>query len=326
MIRILVIAIAFAGLVVLAFKVSPYPSVLMIRYAFNKDAVKVNKELEAFIPDNIETIPNLKYDENDEDAYLDVYFNKDSARANRKLPVIVWTHGGGLISGSKNHLSNYCKMLASRGYVTISIDYTVAPEKKYPTPIRQLNQALEYISSNSDKLNADTSSIFLGGDSGGSMISAATANIITNPDYAQITKIKPGLRPGQLKGLVLYCGIYDLNNLNLEGEFGSFLKNVLWAYFGRTDISNDEYAKSASVANFLTSSFPPSFISAGNEDPLLPQSKQLAVRLSDLKVKVDTLYFPPNYTPALGHEYQFTFSDAGKLAFERSIQFLKAIE
>jgi acetyl esterase/lipase len=324
--RIVIITIAFAIIIFLAFKLSPYPSVWIVRHAFNKDAVRANKQLEAFVPGNIESIINLKYDENDNDAYLDVYFNKDFVRANMKLPVIVWTHGGGLISGSKNHVSNYCKLLASRGYVAIAIDYTVAPENKYPAPIEQLNKALLYISSNPGKLNADTASFFLGGDSGGSMISATAANVITNSNYAQLIKVKPGLRPNQLKGLLLYCGIYDITHLNTEGGFGSFVKTVLWAYFGKKDISNDEYAKNASITNFLTNSFPPSFISAGNNDPLLPQSNLLTKKLSALNIKVDTLYFPQNMKPALGHEFQFTFDDAGKLAFERSIRFLKSIK
>jgi acetyl esterase len=249
--RTIIVLIALGGIIFLAFKLSPYPSVWIIRHAFNKEAIRVNKELENFVPDNIETIRNVQYDETDKDAYMDLYFHKDSVKAKGKLPVIVWTHGGGLISGNKNQLSNYCKILASKGYVAISIDYTIAPEAKYPTPMQQLNRALAYISSNPDKFNADTSFFVLAGDSGGSMISAATANVIASPSYAQITNIKPGLNPNQLKCLLLYCGIYEIDNLKTEGAFGSFLKTVMWAYFGKKDISNDEYAKTASVTNVL---------------------------------------------------------------------------
>lgn len=282
----------------------------------------MNKALGQFVPENIETISNLQYDANDKDAFLDAFFHKDSLKSKNKLPVIVWTHGGGLISGDKSQLSNYCKILASKGYVVVSIDYTIAPEGKYPTPIQQLNKALAFISANPDKFNADTTSFVLAGDSGGSMISAATANIITSPGYAEITKVQPGLNPIQLKGLLLYCGIYEIDHLKTEGAFGSFLKTVMWAYFDTKDISGNGYAKTASVTNFLDSSFPPTFISAGNNDPLLPQSILLAKKLSALHVPMDTLFYPANQAPALGHEYQFTLDDAGKLALERSVKFL----
>jgi acetyl esterase/lipase len=99
----------------------------------------------------------------------------------------------------------------------------------------------------------------------------------------------------------------------------------MWAYFDTKDISENAYAKTASVTNFLTSSFPPTFISAGNNDPLLPQSKLLAEKLSALNVPVDTLFFPENHEPALGHEYQFTLDDAGKLALERSKKFITSL-
>ncbi|HEU4574053.1 MAG TPA: alpha/beta hydrolase [Chitinophagaceae bacterium] len=324
--RILLVLVIIIAVVFLAFRLSPYPAVWIFRYTFNKEAVRVNKELEKYVPDSITTVSNIHYDQNDPDAYMDAYYPIHSIKSTIKLPVIVWTHGGGLISGDKEQLRNYCKILAGKGYLVISIDYSIAPKGKYPTPIRQLNNALAYISSNSENLPIDTSFIVLAGDSGGSMIAAAAANVITSPAYANRTKVQPGLHPSQLKGLLLYCGIYEIDNLKTEGFFGAFLKTVTWAYFGKKDISNDPYVKSASVTNFLTASFPPSFISAGNNDPLLNQSKLLASKLSALNVPIDTLFYPGNYTPALEHEYQFTLDQAGKNALERSITFLRSIE
>ena len=100
----------------------------------------------------------------------------------------------------------------------------------------------------------------------------------------------------------------------------------MWAYFNKKDISGDAYAKTASVTNYLTAAFPPTFISAGNADPLLPQSKILAEKLSEVEVSLDTLFFPENQTPPLGHEYQFKLDESGKLALERSLNFLKRLE
>jgi acetyl esterase len=323
--RIIMVLVVLGVGTYLAFQLSPYPSVWIIRYAFNKEAVKVNDALEKHVPEGIETIPSIRYAANDPDAYMDAYFHRDTARVKNKLPVIVWTHGGGLISGAKSQVSNYCKILAAKGYLVIAIDYTLAPEANYPTPIQQLNAALAFLSSNPDRLPADTSFFVLAGDSGGSMISAATANVITSPSYAEKTKIKPGLTAQQLKGLLLYCGIYELDHLNTEGTFGSFLNSVMWAYFDTKDLSKDPYAQTASVTNYLTHSFPPTFISAGNNDPLLPQSKLLAEKLSGLSVPTDLLFFPKDHVPALGHEYQFTLDANGQLALEQSLEFLKGL-
>ena len=323
--RTILLLVILVGILMVAFRMSPYPSVLLIRYNFDEEAKRVNEELEKFVPDNIVTLRNIQYDTHDKVAMLDAYFHRDSILSNKKLPVIVWTHGGGLVSGTKDLISNYCKILASRGYAVIAIDYSVAPEGKYPLPIQQLNRALHFISSNAALFHADTSIFILAGDSGGSMISAATANIITSPDYARRTRVEPGLQPNQLKGLLLYCGIYEIDNLKMEGAFGSFLRTVMWAYFDKKDISKDEYAKTASVTHYLTGSFPPAFISAGNNDPLLPQSRLIAKKLSAVQVPMDTLFFPANREPALEHEYQFNMDVAGKMALERSIRFLHSI-
>ena len=323
--RILLVVLILGVGIYLAFQLSPYPSVWIIRNAFNKEAIQVNVALKTHVSDAIETISHIHYDANDPDAFMDAYFHRDTVRVKGKLPVIVWTHGGGLISGDKSQVSNYCKILAAQGYLVIAIDYTLAPEAQYPTPIRQLNTALAYLSSHPDQFPADPSFFVLAGDSGGSMISAAAANVITSPSYAAKTKIQPGLQSHQLKGLLLYCGIYTIDDLNTEGAYGSFLKSVMWAYFDTKDLSNDPYAQTASVTNYLTSAFPPSFISAGNNDPLLPQSKLLAEKLSGLSVPTDTLFFPKNHVPALGHEYQFTLDASGLLALERSMEFLKVL-
>jgi acetyl esterase len=79
------------------------------------------------------------------------------------------------------------------------------------------------------------------------------------------------------------------------------------------------------VTDYVTENFPPSFISAGNADPLLPHSLTLADRLEQLGVPVETLFFATDHEPGLGHEYQFVLdSEAGQLALERSVEFLLA--
>lgn len=87
--RTLIVLVILIAVVFLAFRLSPYPSVWLIRYAFNKEAVKVNKELEKFVPENIQTIRNVQYDQTDKDAYFDAYFHSDSVLSKIKLPVIV---------------------------------------------------------------------------------------------------------------------------------------------------------------------------------------------------------------------------------------------
>ena len=98
-----------------------------------------------------------------------------------------------------------------------------------------------------------------------------------------------------------------------------------WAYSGKRDFMNDPGFARASVVDYVTADFPVAFISAGNADPLLPQSRELAAALAARGVRVDSLFFPDDYAPALPHEYQFNFDfDASRVALERAVGFLAA--
>ncbi|CAM3477175.1 Alpha/beta hydrolase [Flavobacterium longum] len=324
-VKIALLILFILGTIYVAFQVSPYPSVWIVRYFFEKEAKTANDRLSAFVPGHVSGIADIGYDTSDPDALLDVYYPKEAATNGELLPLIVWTHGGGLISGKKEHLENYCRMLAGEGFVVAAIDYTVAPKGKYPLPLRQLNLALGFLSTKASVYHADASRIILAGDSGGAMLSAQMANIISSEKYAKMVGIVPKIRPRQLKGTLLYCGIYDVTNLNTGGEFGGFLKTVLWAYFGKKDIFDDRYAQSASVVDYLTPNFPASFISAGNKDPLLEQSRLLSAKLREQHVVPDTLFYPAKHHPELAHEYQFTYDESGKAAFSRSIAFLRKV-
>jgi acetyl esterase/lipase len=315
-----------AFIIFLSFKLSPWPSTLLIRYAFNKEARKVNKQLEKHVPNGIQSIKNVAFESNDKDSKLDIHYPSLVSSNKNKLPVIVWIHGGGLISGNKNQVENYSKILASKGFVVVAIDYTIAPEAKYPKPLHQTNAAIGFLKSNAEQYNIDSNRFIIAGDSGGALIAAQIGNIIYNSDYASLIQMIPSLRKEQLVGLVLHCGIYNIEDMRMEGDFGNFMKTVTWAYSGKKDYKKVPIMKTVSVTHYIDSFYPPVFISAGNGDPLLNQSLELAQKLNSQQLYVDTLFFPKDLTPALPHEYQFNLdTEAGQIALERTFEFLKKV-
>ncbi len=322
-----IVSLLIVGCLILgAFYFSPWPSALIIRYAFEKEAYKTNEALQKHVPAGIATQLHQVYDADDKDALLDIYYPSSLPQSDTTLPLIVWIHGGGWISGNKSHISNYCKILASKGYVVASIDYSIAPEKHYPTPILQTHRALTFLHQHANPLHINTSFIFLAGDSGGAHIAAQTAHSITQPIYAQQLGIIDNTQPVKIAGLLLYCGPYDAENINMDGNFGFFLKTVLWSYSGTKNFHSNPLFKTASIIQYVNSHFPPCFISAGNGDPLLQQSQHFAQKLQHEKVHVDTLFFPTSYEPKLPHEYQFNLDTAaGQMALECSIHFLNTI-
>src|SRR5258705_9934014 len=213
-----------------AFQVSPWPSVLLIRRAFNEDAQRVSQALEKHVPPALSAQLNERYDPADPDALLDVFY--PSAIADKPLPTIVWVHGGGWVAGSKDDIANYGKVLAGKGYTVIGVDYSLAPGKTFPTPIRQVNAALGYVIKNAQRLRVDPDHIVLAGESGGAHIAAVTANAIAVPSYAATLCILRSIQLLQLAALLLFCGTYTIDGGDLDGPVGGFLRTVLWAFSG----------------------------------------------------------------------------------------------
>lgn len=314
--------VIIAAVIYIAFQVSPWPKALFIRYEFDKGGAKTAQALEKHVPAGIATINDQPYDPTSNDGYLDVFYPEKTVGT---LPTVVWVHGGAWVSGDKDNVDNYLKILASYGYTTVGVDYSIAPEYQYPTPLYQVNNALGYLQQNADRLHIDKNNIVLAGDSAGSQIVAQMANIITSPEYAANVNVKPTLASDNLKAILLNCGAYDLALPDYNGPAGDFLHTVLWAYSGTSDFLNDPKLKPASVENYVTKNFPPAFITAGNADPLESQSLELAKKLASLGVQTDTLFYADDHQPQLQHEYQFNLDIAdGQQALKQMTEFLKS--
>lgn len=318
-VAIFVLALAFYA----ASWISPWPGALIIRAIFDRGADRASQGLKPHVPPDVISRLNESYNPADKAALLDVFYPSMIENTERSLPGIVWIHGGAWISGSKDDIANYGRILAARGYAVVGVDYSIAPGAKYPEPVRQVNTALIYLVANSSRLHLDTSNIFLAGDSAGAHIAAQLANAISVPPYAALLGMKPAISRLQLRGLVLFCGAYDVKHVRLDGPFGWFLRTVLWSYSGTKGFMDDPRFATASVIQYVTADFPAAFVSAGNADPLGTQSHAFAEALSARGVRVDTLFFPQDYSPGLQHEYQFDLdTDAGRLAFDRMLAFL----
>jgi acetyl esterase/lipase len=299
------------------FQVSPWPSALWLRLQWDRSGVEMNNSLRKYVPAGVVDRLNLQYDTNDDGARLDVFYPLAIEATDRVLPTIVWVHGGSWISGSKDHIANYLRILAARGFTTIGVDYTLAPARTYPNPVRQVNAALGFLNRNGLPLHVDRSRLFLAGDSAGAQIAAQLANVISSSSYAADVGIVPSVERSQVKGVVFHCGTYESKLTRFRR------KGVLWAYFGTQDFGSDPRLSQFSVARHVTPEFPPMFISVGNDDEFAPHSYLFADNVAAQGVTVDRLFFPQNYMPKVWHQFQFSLdTEAGRLALERSIDFM----
>jgi acetyl esterase/lipase len=307
-----------------ALRISPWPAALAIRVVFEAGGRQMNAALARFVPDvDVTAVLDERYTASDPDTRLDVFFPVTLAARTGALTTVVWVHGGAFVAGSKEEVRNYARILAAHGLTVVAVDYSLAPASTYPTPVRQVNEALAYLVANATRLHVDADRFVLAGDSAGAQLAAQLANLTTSPAYAQEVGIAPALRREQLAGVLLYCGPFGSPERGGRAATSYFVRSVLWSYSGRRDFRDRPGFGLMFVGEHLTADFPRTFISVGNGDPLAPQSYELAASLRRLGVPVQALFFADDRKPALPHEYQFDLaSEAGQLALKRSFAFL----
>ena len=307
----------------LALRWSVWPAALLIRSVFDCGGRRTAARLAPLVPAGVSAVLDEPYRSGDPDARLDV-FRPSGATA--PLPTVVWVHGGGWLSGDKAHVAAYLQLLAAEGFTTVGVNYSIAPGRRYPVPVGQVADALGHVVRAAHRLGVDPARLVLAGDSAGSHIAAQVANAITDPRYARALGVTAPVRRDQLRGLVLFCGPYDLGvAAATTGMARMIMHTFAWAYSGRRMLLREQTGEELfSVARHVSGAFPPTFLSVGNADPLRPHSELLADRLRTLGTPVDTVFYPADHEPRLGHEYQFDLRLAeARDVFARMVGFLR---
>jgi acetyl esterase/lipase len=253
-------------------------------------------------------------------AYLDIY--TPDGTGGKPRPVILWVHGGGFVAGSAAAVGDYAILLAHAGYTVASLDYSLAPGSHYPVPVRQGNAALRYLHSYAGRFGGDPARIVLGGDSAGAQIASQLAAVQTDPALASSMGLTVAVPPAALRGVVLFCGIYDLRTVGGTGF--PALRTYLWAYTGTRDWTSYPEIDQLSTVRHITARYPPTFLSDGDADPFRSQAAEFASDLKRNSVPLTTLLW--NGTgDGLGHEYQFNFNlPEARTAFQQTLGFLAA--
>jgi acetyl esterase/lipase len=108
----------------------------------------------------------------------DVKIQLDVHRADdgKIKPVVVWIHGGALITGSKSGVPrNLLDLCRDEGYALVSIDYRLAPEVKVPDIISDVEDAFRWIREEGPKqAQLDPDKLVVTGGSAGGYLTLMT--------------------------------------------------------------------------------------------------------------------------------------------------------
>ncbi|WP_017497228.1 alpha/beta hydrolase [Flavobacterium sp. WG21] len=107
-----------------------------------------------------------------QDGYtVNIHIVKPADAVSEKLPVFMFTHGGGWILGDyPTHRRLVRDLVVNSGAAAVFTDYTPSPEAKYPTAINQIYAATKWVSENGDQIGVDGKNMAAAGNSvGGNM-------------------------------------------------------------------------------------------------------------------------------------------------------------
>ncbi len=164
---------------------------------------------------------------------LDAHYPTLSVDTLPLRPLILLVHGSGLVSGDKVNYTRVCKEFAKRGFVAITINYrlgvncntdSISEEKAKYRVQQDINAAFRYVAQNASLLRVDTSWMFIGGGSAGSVASLGVV-YISQTEWNAFT---PSLQ--SLLGDLNNSGNNLTNKFSIKGVFndwGAMLKTSI---------------------------------------------------------------------------------------------------
>lgn len=152
------------------------------------------------------------------DLQLDIYYPSADVK---RAPIMFFVHGGGFVSGSKNHLDHIGAFYAKRGILTVITDYRLAPDTQYPGASEDIREAINFVLSLPDmelaRDKVDKNEIYIQGQSAGG------AHVL---NFFLEEKVQTGKDRIHIAGAIIIAAAY---------EGGSFFP----AYFGSDPVKAD---------------------------------------------------------------------------------------
>jgi acetyl esterase/lipase len=194
-----------------------------------------------FRPSRVERIANFSYGDAGKRNRLDIYRHRSRPRG---APTLLYFHGGGYFSGSKNREGRpLLHRLAGRGWVCVSATYRLRPAAGFSDHLVDAKKAIAWVHRHGREYGADPAALVVAGSSAGAHLASLAALTPNDP------VLQPGFEDADTSVDVAIC---------LYGYYGR--------YYGHGD---DERVPSTPLA-YNAVHAPPFFIAHGDRDTYVP--------------------------------------------------------
>jgi acetyl esterase/lipase len=192
-------------------------------------------------------------------------------------PGLVWFHGGGWSWGRKEIGDYICRWFASSGYAAFTVDYRLAPQRKFPAAVNDCMGAVAWVRQHAEDFALDPDRIAVGGESAGANLAAMVAYAAGDSRFEPVV---PG--DTSVRAALLVYGAFDM--ASICADLGPELCDNYLA-------SPDDMA-AASPVHYVTGDGPPAVLVCGDRDILYRQSVDFDAMLCEVGVEHEFIVVP----------------------------------
>ena len=219
------------------------------------------------------------------------------------FPVVLWIHGGGWSSGSKDDQPAVRLVddeLLRRGYAIASIDHRLSHEAPFPAQIVDCKAGVRWLRANAEKYAIDANRIGAWGFSSGGHLAALLGTTGDMDDFGNGGN--GGNNRGYSDRVQAVCTMAapidfkaQLAELKLSNpEMYQMALSAEVQLLGTSPLDNSAFAQTANPITYVSSASPPFLLITGDQDGLIPTSQGIlmAQALRQVGVEATTYEIP----------------------------------
>lgn len=297
-------------------------------HAVDPDLMKFSQELRltyraaipaAGSPDPVANVRqiNITLDKPARDVPVRLYIPRGSY--SHKLPILLFAHGGGFVSGDLDTHDVMLRAMANGTQTAVvSVDYRLAPEHPFPAGLEDVYGILTSLVEVADLFNGDAQTIIVCGDSAGANLAAGVALLARDRKGPEIAA-----------QWLMYPTLSNKRNTDSWNEFGirnfpsrEVMETVQLAYLPMTE-HKDLLAATPLEAEHI--GLPPALMQVGEFDPLRDENIAYAAALKSAGVAAETKVYKGQH-----HGFMQFYKDAehnalGETALNDGIHFVREV-
>src|SRR5712691_8239597 len=210
--------------------------------------------------------------------------------AEAQLPVVLYMHGGGWIFGSAGSHSRLAAELAvAAGAAVALIEYTLAPEARYPVQIEQCYAVARWVTEQGESHGIDPSRIAVAGDSAGGNM--ATVLCIMAKQRGDVKFVQQSMYYPMTDALTNQDS--ESYRLFKDGPYGD-AKTMEW--FWSTYLPEEELRSTSTVSPLRATleelaGLPPALVIVDENDIIRDQGEAYATKLREADVPTASVRF-----------------------------------